>query len=401
MQSPSCSLLFLLALVATTPAADNRVSVTVRAGDFERQQTVVSFALPENAREFNQVRDPQGKSYALQVDKNGRAAFVVPRLNKGAQTIYELVLSRAAPASAAAARREHTKVNVSVSGHRLLEYQAEPGELPRDNIKPLFRRGGYIHPLQTWSGKPVTDDFPINHVHHHGVWWAWTKTAFDGRQPDFWNMGQGKGRVDFVAVDQNWSGSVHGGFTARHQFVDLSGPKPAVALNEGWDVRVYNTGESEPFWIFDLTSTQICATTNALKLPEYHYGGIGLRGNWAWNGKDKCSFLTSEGETDREKAHGTRGRWCDMWGQVSGADAGLAILCHPENFRAPQPMRIHPSEPFFCYAPQQAGDMEIAPAKPYGSRYRFVVHDGRPHKEVLERLWNDYAHPPKVEIAFK
>jgi hypothetical protein len=90
-----------------------------------------------------------------------------------------------------------------------------------------------------------------------------------------------------------------------------------------------------------------------------------------------------------------------MSGQVNVAQAGLAILCHPDNVRAPQPMRVHPSEPFFCYAPQQAGDMEITPGKPYVSRYRFVVHDGPPDKEVLERLWNDYAHPPEVKIEVR
>jgi len=397
--------LLLSAFVSTIFAADKKISVTVLAGDFERRQTIVNFTLPEDARRFNRMRDAQGKSELLQVDKDGRAWFFLEQLNKDAQATYELIPegTEIGMSSGALVRRDKTKlkVNAMMMQHDLLEYQAEPGELPRDDIKALFRRGGYIHPLRTWNGKLITDDFPPNHIHHHGVWWAWTKTGFEGRQPDFWNMGQSKGRVDFVAVDNSWSGHVHGGFTARHQFVDLTGPKPAVALNERWDVRVYNihgTAGREPFWIFDLTSTQTCATTNALKLPEYHYGGIGLRGNWAWNGKDKCSFLTSEGETDREKAHATRARWCDMSGRVDGAKVGFAILCHPENFRAPQPMRVHPSEPFFCYAPQQAGDMEIAPGKPYVSRYRFVVHDGPPHKEVLERLWNDYAHPPKVKI---
>ena len=56
---------------------------------------------------------------------------------------------------------------------------------------------------------------------------------------------------------------------------------------------------------------------------------------------------------------------------------GIAILCHPENFRAPQPMRLHPKEPFVCYAPSQLGDWAIEPGRPYVSRYRFVVKDGK------------------------
>ena len=45
--------------------------------------------------------------------------------------------------------------------------------------------------------------------------------------------------------------------------------------------------------------------------------------------------------------------------------AGIGFLCHPDNFRAPQNMRIHPSEPFFNFAPCQTGDFDIAPGKPY------------------------------------
>jgi len=294
---------------------------------------------------------------------------------------------------------EKNKLKATLSGRTLLEYQAEPGELPRGDIKQAFVRGGYIQPIFSPSGKMITDDFPPNHIHHHGVWWAWTNTEFDGRHPDFWNMGDGKGRVEFVALDRSWSGAVHGGFISRHQFVDLTAPKPAVALNEQWEVRIYNTFDAGHGWIFDLVSSQQCASSNPLKLPEYRYGGLGLRGNRAWDGKENVNFLTSEGETDRDKGNTTHGRWCDMSGLVDGSQAGITILCHPDNFRAPQPMRLHPTEPFFCFAPQQAGDMEIVPGKKYISRYRFVVHDGPPDKAFLEAVWNDYAHPPKVTVS--
>ena len=49
-------------------------------------------------------------------------------------------------------------------------------------------------------------------------------------------------------------------------------------------------------------------------------------------------------------------------------------------------------------APSQAGDWEIKPGEEYVSRYRFVVTDGKPDAALLERLWRDYAHPPRVEV---
>ena len=61
-------------------------------------------------------------------------------------------------------------------------------------------------------------------------------------------------------------------------------------------------------------------------------------------------------------------------------------------------MRLHPTEPFFCFAPQQAGDMELTPGKPYVSRYRFIVADNPPDRAELQRLWYDYAHGVTVRI---
>ena len=37
-----------------------------------------------------------------------------------------------------------------------------------------------------------------------------------------------------------------------------------------------------------------------------------------------------------------------MSGTIDGQEVGITILGHPDNFRAPQPMRLHPTEPFFC-----------------------------------------------------
>ena len=61
-------------------------------------------------------------------------------------------------------------------------------------------------------------------------------------------------------------------------------------------------------------------------------------------------------------------------------------------------MRIHPTEPFFNFAPSQTGPWEIRPGEDYVSRYRFVVSDGKPDAALLDRLWDDYANPPRVEI---
>jgi hypothetical protein len=374
--------------------------VVVSSGDYDRAESPVHFFLPKDAPSPPRLIDADGAAVPFQVSEAGEASFILRKLDRGKQTEFRIVQDAATKsASTVKAVRNESALRIAIDGQPAVSYQAEPGPLPRANIKPLFARGGYLHPVLSPSGRLVTDDYPPNHVHHHGIWFPWTKTEFEGRYPDFWNMGDGKGRVEHVALDKAWDGPVHGGFQARHQFVDLTWNEPRTALFETWEIRVYNIQLSgRPARLFDLYSSQNCATTSPLVLPEYHYGGLGVRGNWSWNGADKTFFLTSEGETDRVKGNQTRARWCHMGGVVDGELTGIAILCHPGNFRAPQPMRIHPTEPFFCYAPSQLGQWEIRPGNSYQSRYRFVVQDGAPDRAALDRFWNDYANPPTVEI---
>jgi len=160
-------------------------------------------------------------------------------------------------------------------------------------------------------------------------------------------------------------------------------------------------GAATPVRLFDLAMTETCATADPVVLPQYHYGGFGFRGAWAWNGPGQIAkFLTSEGETDRIKGNTTRARWCYLGGAVEGgAQAGTTTLGHPGNFRAPQPLRLHPDMPYFSFVPQQLGEFRIEPSHPYVARYRFVVADGAPDRALLDAYWNGYAQPAAVKVA--
>ena len=383
----------------TTKAAAASSRVTVLAGKFDRRQTVVSFTLPQG-QDIWDLADEQKRRTPVQSDGAGQGVFILDELQAGRSRTYELVRAvRTRMADPVQARRDGTQLKLTIDGRPVLTYQAEPGDLPRADIKPIYKRGGFIHPLITPGGLLVTDSYATNHLHQHGIWSAWTKTKFDGREPDFWNMGQGKATVEFVSLGSSWSGVVHAGFVAQHRQVDLTSGTPVPAVNERWELKLYRTGSgARPVWMFDLTIRQQCASNVPLELPLYHYGGLGYRGHEQWNGAAKTLFVTSEGVTDRIKANESRARWCDVGGLVDGQRAGTAILSHPDNFRAPQPIRAHPTEPFFCYAPSQLGDWAIKPGDNYVARYRFVVHDGAPDPAELDRIWNDIANPPAVKV---
>lgn len=390
----------LLSLLALLPALASAASwrVTVAATDTDRAGVVVSFPLPAGAPRDATLTGPAGP-LPVQVEADGTARFVIAQIKAGESPAFTLAPA-AATANTVVSWPTAGQVLLHAKGKPVLDYWMQEEPLPNDKVAKKFLRSGHLHPIRTPAGTAITASYPKDHLHHHGIWAPWTKTKFQGREPDFWNMGQLTAKVEFAALDRTWSGPVHAGFTARQRHLDVSAPSPVVALDESWTVTLYDVpGAAQPVHVFDLVLTQTCATADPLILPEYHYGGLGFRGHDQWNGADKASFLTSEGETDRVKGHASRVRWVHIGGAIDGALAGIGILGHPDNFRAPQPLRLHPKEPFVCFAPSQLGEWQITPGQPYVARYRFIVADGAPDRALLEAYWQGYARPATVTIV--
>jgi hypothetical protein len=373
------------------------MTLIVEAGRFDRRDAVVSFPLPAGVDAKSTIlRDDSGKTTPLQINGD-QATFVLSDLKAGKSKKYQIESSSTAPDMRVKAATDERLLRITSGTDRIFDFQLRP-ELPEPGIKDVFKRAGYMHPVYTPAGRIVTDDYPSDHPHQHGIMFAWTKTEFEGRHPDFWNMGSGSGAVEFDGIGDSWSGPVHAGFTARLRYVDLSAPKPVNALNELWSVRAYGLQSGQKrYTIFDIVSTQQTAGNSPLLLPDYRYGGIAVRGHRNWRQKENVTFLTSEGK-DRISGDDTRARWCSIGGNVEGAVVGIAALGHPDNFRAPQPLRIHPDDPYFNFSPSKRGDWRIDPGTPYGSRYRFVAFDGVVDRAELDRLWNDYANPPGLKV---
>lgn len=393
---------------ATAPAGEEtgqKLAVfTVSSGEKTRENTPVSVELPEVLNVWRQmrleeIRDGKRIPVAAQVEpgKPARLWWVLEgRTPEGSTRKYELTRGQPLQEDGIKLCLTSTALNVSFRTQRMFTYH-HAHVIPPEGIKPAFIRSGYIHPLFSPSGKLITEDFPGDHHHHKGIWMPWTKTTFEGRDIDFWNLGGQKGTVQFAGFQSVESGPVYGRFKARHEFVDITQPDGGkVALNEVWDVRIWGVGGPDAgYWVFDLTSTQKCASESELFLEKYRYGGLGFRGAREWTGDDYV-LLTSEGKT-RKDGHTTRAKWCANSGPIDGKWSTVVVMCHPKNERFPESMRIWPSGGcFFSYSPVQLGEWTFKPGETHVFRYRFFVHEGRIDKEKAEGAWLDFAHPPDV-----
>ena len=406
---------------ADEPATGSR-DFEVSAGPHDRREIPVTAVLPESFAERRAftLEDLDAKKpvpvQLLAENGVGRAAvFLLEDLKAGTARRFRLSpvsIERGKEAPTPCVCRDDGKsLTLKIEGRTVLSYHHTVVEPPA-GMDPLYRRSGYIHPLFTPSGKEVTGDFARDHAHQHALFFAWVNTTYAGRKVDFWNQQNRTGRVRALDVLDMQSGPVYTSFSVRQRHEDLTASEgPAPVLNEVWTVRAYKTGPASGRFLIDFSSTQTCAGPTSLQVNKYHYGGFGIRGNSAWydplaKGDDlpdparsgESEFLTSEGKHRADGNH-TRPQWVDLSGKVEGAFAGVTVLDDPSNFRFPQPVRLHPNKPYFCFAPMVEGPFTIEPAKPYRSRYRVISHDGSPDVKMIERSWNGLAEPPSVTFT--
>lgn len=290
-------------------------------------------------------------------------------------------------------------IRVALRGKPVLEYVKTEKPVPA-GIEPHYRRSGYIHPVYTPTGQEITGDFPADHAHQHALYFAWTKAKFDGKEVDFWNQAKDLGRIEFREVVSLKRDERQVSFSVKHAFTVAAGDKRVDALHEIWTVTVHHTPEDH--FLFDIESVQECATPKPLNLPQYHYGGMAFRGNYQWlKEKDDHSIhpgdlqiLTSEGK-NRWEGNDTRPNWVAFTGQIAGQDVSASIFCSPKNFRAPQPVRIHPNKPYFCFAPMIEGPFAISPGEKYTSRYRYLVTSKAADVTAIQKHWDKYAETEK------
>lgn len=277
----------------------------------------------------------------------------------------------------------------------VFQYNKKPTE-EAANHEPHFTRSGYIHPVYSPSGKEVSGDFADDHKHQHGLFFAWTKTKFEGRKTEFWNQKLEAGRVSFSKKHRKGS---HSGrekcqIIVEQLWEDIrapGGPKPV--LKETWKITTHDAGEDR--FVFDIESAQWLIGEKPLTIEKYHYGGMAFRGNDQWLNPDKeaappATMLTSVG-LGRVEGNHSRPKWVAMEGSIDEGKAGIAILAHPQNFRFPQWVRLHPNKPYFVFAPMVEEPFQITAGKAYVSRYRYVVYDGEVGAAELDEKWAEYG----------
>ena len=393
--------LSLLLLLLVPSFAYVQVTINVSAGAYERMKCPVFVKLSKPLSTKTDIRLTEkatGKQIPVQLLDELNLIFIVDSLpaNSSREYVVEQEKEKIARVPVITVEQDQKGLLIRSKRKPVLYYHTEEVMPPADS-PAYYRRSGFIHPLYSPGGKVLTDDFPAGHAHQHAVFSAWTNTTYKKQFVDFWNQHQKTGTVKHVELMNVKHGPVCVEITAMLEYVSFA---QGMVLQDEWKLRVYPFND---YYLFDIESEQYNPNDDTLYINKYHYGGQAFRGSKYWNPDDKTNYkenwsiLTSEGIRDSLANH-THAKWVDASGKVDGQVAGVTVFGHPSNYRYPQTIRVHPTMPYWAFSPMVEAAFTINQRSYYRSKFRYYIHDGTPDKKIIERINNDFAEPPTVEV---
>src|SRR5687767_7082929 len=132
---------------------------------------------------------------------------------------------------------------------KVLFYQAERKALPDGRAA----RSNYFHPLYDLDGRVLTEDFPKDHIHHRGIFWAWHQVRIDGKTvQDQW-----------VNRDSFW--------TVQDARIDTDASSAALALRVVWESPLFTDAEGRrrPF-VEERSVTRVHRAEGAIRKIDFH-----------------------------------------------------------------------------------------------------------------------------------
>ena len=261
-----------------------------------------------------------------------------------------------------------------------------------------YSRANYIHPLYSLGGEILTEDFPIDHPHHRGVFWAWhqvwigdTKLGDPWAAKDFfWDVYDAKimtvnAQSRALQVHVYWKSPLH---------TDSAG-KQVPFIKETTTIRVHRVKDDMRKIDFQI---ELLALENDVRLGGSEdakgYGGFTTRIRLP----EGLAFTGRDGPVEPTTLSVEAGPWLDFAGNFgkTGKTSGLAILCHRLSPGYPQRwiLRRKGSAQNPVYPGREP--VPISRTKPLVLRYCLIIHRGDANNLDLDKLQAEYNTEPPL-----
>lgn len=247
-------------------------------------------------------------------------------------------------------------------------------------------RSTYLHPIYGLDGEVLTDDFPEDHYHHRGLFWAWPHVRIGGANYSTW---------DLRGIEQRFERWLH----------RQAGNAAAVlAVENGWYIgerkavqervwlRVYPAqGDSQAIDV-DLTWIPMGEPVTLEGAADKSYGGFTLR----FAPRTETVITTPLGNKAEDLAV-TRLPWADLSARFQGASgpSGAAVFISPEHPDYP-PTWLTRHYGVLCVGWPGVKSATFLPGEQIRCQYRVWIHRGLAGADQLGAAYSAYQAAGKV-----
>lgn len=254
-------------------------------------------------------------------------------------------------------------------------------------------RSHFIHPLFGPTGEVLTENMPPDHLHQHGLFWAWHQMFVGSeRVGDGWVQEDIRWDVREVNLADDTSGAAV--LRARVFWTSPrhTGPdgQPMPFIEETTTLRVYpSAGDYREIDV----AIELQALADSVRIggseDDKGYGGFSARVRLP----EDVQFTGPGGPVKPERTAVDAGPWVDVSATFAeqGGPTGVALLQHPSSPGYPQPWILRREGSMQNAKWPGRVPAQIPQREPLVLRYRLVVHRGRAQAVPLEQLHERYA----------
>jgi hypothetical protein len=245
-------------------------------------------------------------------------------------------------------------------------------------------RACFVHPLYGLHGEVLTESFPKDHYHHHGIFWAWPHVQIDGREYDFWGYRDPKVQQRFVAWLSRQAGPAAALLGVENAWL-VDGRR--VMIERAW-LRPYRAAEGHRALDVSLVLTPLVKIT-LWGAPAKSYGGLNLR--YAPRPEKETVITVPSGRAALDLPD-TPLAWADLTAPFAGAPCatGAAIFVDPHHPDFP-PTWLTRHYGILCVGWPGVKARTFEPNQPIRLDYRLWIHDRQLGVESLSEAYAGYA----------
>jgi len=259
-----------------------------------------------------------------------------------------------------------------------------------------YTRANYIHPLYGLDGEILTEDFPADHPHHRGVFWAWHQVWLgDKKLGDSW-----------AALDFSWD-------VYDAEILTIDSQSCALRLRVYWKSPLLtDANDKQQAFIKETTTIRIHRAEGDIRKIDFQIELLALKDDMRLGGSedakgyggftariplpDGLAFTGTNGAVEPTNLSVEAGPWLDFSGNLGakGKTSGLAILCHSSSPGYPQRwiLRRKGSAQNPVFPGRQP--VPLSHEKPLILRYRLIIHRGGVNDVNLDNLQAEYNSTP-------